>query len=101
MSAEALAGLGITKAQAQQGYTDVAGMAPRGGQLADIYGQSPYTQQTAEAEVFNTAGAAGAIAKRKKLTALEQAQFSGSSGVNALGRDKAIYGAAFGQQGQY
>ena len=100
-TAEALAGLGITKAQAQQGYTDVAGMAPRGGQLADIYGQSPYTQQTAEAEVFNTAGAAGAIAKRKKLTALEQAQFSGSSGVNALGRDKAIYGAAFGQQGQY
>jgi hypothetical protein len=100
-TAESLAGLGITKAQAQQGYTDVAAMAPRGGQLADIYKQGPYTQQTAEAEVFNTAGAAEATAKRKKLTALEQAAFSGSSGVGALDRDRSRYGAAYGQQGQY
>ena len=100
-TAESLAGLGITKAQAQQGYTDIAGILPRGSQLADIYGQTPYTQQTAEAEVFNTAGAADAAAKRKKLTSLEQAQFSGSSGVGALGRDKAIYGAMQGQAGLY
>ena len=100
-TAESLAGLGITKAQAQQGYTDIAGMVPRGSQLADIYGQSPYTQQTAEAETFNTAGAADAAAKRKKLTALETASFSGQSGVGALGRDKNLYGQAFGQQGQY
>lgn len=100
-TAESLAGLGITKAQAQQGYTDIAGMVPRGSQLADIYGQSPYTQQTAEAETFNTAGAADAAAKRKKLTDLEKAQFSGQSGVGALGRDKNLYGQAFGQQGQY
>ena len=100
-TAESLAGLGITKAQAQQGYTDVAGMVPRGSQLADIYGQTPYNQGTAEAEVFNTAGAADAAAKRKKLTALETASFSGQSGVGALGRDKNLYGQAFGQQGQY
>ena len=100
-TAESLAGLGITKAQAQQGYTDIAGMVPRGSQLADIYGQGPYNQGTAEAEVFNTAGAANAAAKRKKLTDLEKAQFSGQSGVGALGRDKNLYGAAFGQQGQY
>ena len=100
-TAESLAGLGITKAQAQQGYTDVASMVPRGSQLADIYGQSPYNQGTAEAEVFNTAGAADAAAKRKKLTALETASFSGQSGVGALGRDKNLYGQAFGQQGQY
>ena len=100
-TAESLAGLGITKAQAQQGYTDVAGMVPRGSQLADIYGQGPYNQGTAEAEVFNTAGAADAAAKRKKLTALETASFSGQSGVGALGRDKNLYGQAFGQQGQY
>jgi hypothetical protein len=100
-TAESLAGLGITKTQAQQGYTDVAGMVPRGSQLADIYNQGPYNQQTAEAEVFNTAGAAEAAAKRKKLTALETASFSGQSGVGALGRDKNLYGAAFGQQGQY
>jgi len=100
-TAESLAGLGITKAQAQQGYTDIAGILPRGSQLADIYGQQPYTQGTAEAEVFNTAGAADAAARRKKLSSLETAQFSGSSGVGALGRDKAIYGAMQGQQGLY
>ena len=100
-TAESLAGYGITKAQAQQGYANVAEMLPRGSQLASIYGQQPYTQQTAEAEVFNTAGAADAAARRKKLTSLEQAQFSGSSGVGALGRDKALYAGMQGQAGLY
>jgi hypothetical protein len=100
-TAESLAGLGITKAQAQQGYTDIAGILPRGSQLADIYGQQPYTQQTAEAEVFNTTGAADAATKRKKLSDLEKASFGGSSGVGALGRDKNVYGISYGQQGQY
>jgi hypothetical protein len=100
-TAESLAGQGITKAQAQQGYTEIAGMLPRASQLSDIYGQGPYTQGTAEAEVFNTAGAAAAAAKRKKLTSLETAQFSGQSGVGALGRDKSLYGQSYGQQGQY
>lgn len=99
--AEELAGLGITKAQAQQGYTNVAEMAPRGSELAAIYGQEPYGQAQAEAEVFNTSGAAAAAAKRKKLVDLEKATFSGSSGVGALGRDKGIYGGTAGQLGQY
>jgi hypothetical protein len=100
-TAESLAGQGITKAQAQQGYTDIAGVLPRASQLSDIYNQGPYTQQTAEAEVFNTAGGAAAAAKRKKLSALEQATFSGQSGVGALGRDKAAYGLTQGQAGLY
>ena len=100
-TAESLAGMGVTKAQAQQGYVDVAQMVPTGSKLADIYGQQPYTQQVAEAEVFNSAGAADAATKRKKLSELEKASFSGSSGVGALGRDKALYGATYGQQGQY
>jgi hypothetical protein len=100
-TAESLAGLGITKAQAQQGYQDVAGILPRGSQLADIYGEQPYTQQTAEAEVFNMQGSAEAAARRRKLKDLEQASFGGSSGVGALGRDKAIYGGAQGQSGLY
>ncbi len=99
--AEELAGLGVTKAAAQAGYADVAQMAPRGSELSAIYGQDAYGQAQAEAEVFNTAGAAEAARKRKKLTALEQAQFSGSSGVGALGRDKGIYGGTAGQLGQY
>jgi hypothetical protein len=100
-TAESLAGQGITKSQAQQGYTEIAGMLPRASQLSDIYNQGPYNQQTAEAEVFNTAGAAAATAKRKKLGALETAAFSGSSGVGALGRDKAAYGLTQGQTGLY
>ena len=99
--AEGLAAYGITKAQAQQGYQNVAGMVPRGSQLADIYGQQPYNQGTAEAEVFGTAGAADAKKRREKLISLETASFGGSSGVGALGRDKAIYGSTFGQSGQY
>lgn len=100
-TAESLAGYGITKAQAQQGYQDIANILPRGSQLADIYGQQPYTQQTAEAEIFNTAGSAEAARQRKKLKELEQASFGGSSGVGALGRDKGIYGLTQGQAGLY
>lgn len=101
-TAESLAGQGITKAQAQAGYANVAEMTPRGSQLADIYKQDPYTQQTAEAEVFNTTGAAEAARKRKKLTGLETAAFSGSSGVGALGRDRTSnYGATQSGSGSY
>ena len=96
-----LAGYGVTKEQAQQGFQTVAEIAPRGSQLADIYGQQPYTQATAEAEVFNTSGSAQAAARRRKLKSLEEASFSGSSGVGALGRDKAIYGGSAGQAGLY
>jgi hypothetical protein len=96
-----LAGYGVTKEQAQQGFQTVADIAPRGSQLADIYGQQPYTQETAEAEVFNTSGSAQAAARRRKLKSLEEASFGGSSGVGALGRDKAIYGGSAGQAGLY
>ena len=91
-TAENLARYGITGAQAQQGYENIAGMLPRSSQLSDIYKQEPYTQATAEAETFGTAGSAAAKEKRKKLTALEQASFAGSSGAanNALSRDKAF-----------
>jgi hypothetical protein len=87
--AEELAGLGVTKSQAQQGFIDVAQMAPRGSVLSEIYNQTPYNQATATAEVFGTAGAADAAQKRRKLTALEEATFSGQSGLaqGALARN--------------
>lgn len=89
--ANELASYGITKEQARQGFQTVADIAPRGGQLSEFYKQSPYTQTTAEAEVFGTAGSTEAAKQRKKLTALEQASFSGSAGVTggALARDRA------------
>jgi hypothetical protein len=90
-SAEDLARYGITKQQAQQGYENIAGMLPRAAQLSGIYNQDAYTQAVAEADVFGTAGSTAAANKRKKLTALETASFSGSSGAasNALSRDRA------------
>ena len=87
--AEELAAAGITKAQAQQGFQTVAEVAPRGGVLSEIYKQSPYTQTTAEAEVFGLAGSADAARQRKKLTSLETAAFSGSAGAGAIARDRA------------
>ena len=89
--AEELARYGVTKEQAQQGFETVAQVAPRGGQLAAIYGQDPYTQATAETEVFSLAGSAEAKRKREKLSALETSAFSGQSGLTqgALSRDRA------------
>ena len=87
--AEELTAAGIDKAAAQQGFQTVAEVAPRGGQLAEFYKESPYTQATAEQEVFNLAGSAEAARKRRKLTALETAAFSGQAGVGALARDRA------------
>jgi hypothetical protein len=87
--AEELAAAGITKAQAQQGFQTVAEVAPRGGVLSEIYKQSPYTQTTAEAEVFGLAGSVDAARQRKKLTQLETAAFSGSAGAGAIARDRA------------
>jgi hypothetical protein len=87
--AEELGAAGITKQQAQQGFQTIAEVAPRGGQLAEIYKQSPYTQTTAEAEVFGLAGSAEAARQRKKLTSLETAAFGGSAGAGAIARDRA------------
>jgi len=84
-----LTAAGITKQQAQQGFQTVAEVAPRGGQLAEIYKQNPYTQQTAETEVFGLGGSAEAARQRKKLTSLETAAFSGSAGAGAIARDRA------------
>ncbi len=86
-----LTAAGITKQQAQQGFQTVAEVAPRGGQLAAIYGEDPYTQATAETEVFGLGGSAEAKKKREKLSALETSAFSGQSGMTqgALSRDRA------------
>jgi len=87
--AEEIGMAGVTKAEAQQGFETVAQVAPRGGQLAEFYKESPYTQATAEQEVFNLAGSAAAAQKRKKLTELETSKFKGQSGMGALARDRA------------
>jgi hypothetical protein len=89
--AEELARFGITAEKARQAYQAAVPIIERGGQLAGFYNESPYTQATAEEELFNLSGSAGATQKRKKLTALEEAQFSGRAGMTggALARDRA------------
>ena len=105
LGAEGLAAAGITKAQAQQGYQNIASYLPTATALSDIYGYQgggPFTQATAEAATFGTAGAAEAQRRRKKLSDLEQAQFASQSGTaqsGALSRDRAITNYMLGTPG--
>jgi hypothetical protein len=89
--AEELRAAGVTKESAQQGFGTIAGGLQRGSQLASIYGENPYTQTTAEQEVFGLAGKTEAEKQRKKLTGLEKATFGGQTGLTsgALVRDRA------------
>jgi hypothetical protein len=87
--AEQLAGAGVTEAVAQQGFKTISQVGPRAGVLAQYYKQDPYTQETAEKEFFGLTGAREAEMQRKKLTALETAEFSGSAGAGAIARDRA------------
>jgi hypothetical protein len=89
--AEELAKFGITAERAREGYQAAVPIIERGRQLSSFYNESPYTQTTAEEEIFGLTGAAQAGAKRKKLTSLEEAQFSGKAGMTggALARDRA------------
>ena len=92
--AEELQRYGVTGEQARTGYQTIASYLPRASQLGDIYakqGMGPFTQTTAEAEVFGTPGGVEAAQKRRKITELEQAQFGGTSGVTggALSRERA------------
>lgn len=89
--AEELARLGVTGETARQGYQAIAEIAPRGSQLAAIYGEGPYGQTEAEQEVFGLSGSAASAQKRKKLSELERSAFSGQAGATAgaLSRDRA------------
>jgi hypothetical protein len=92
--AEELGALGVTGERAREGFATIAEFLPSATKLGDIYakqGLGPYNQAVAEAEVFGATGAADAAQKRKKLTQLETAQFSGQVGAagSALGRERA------------
>jgi hypothetical protein len=91
--ARMLAGYGVSKEQAMTGFQTVAEIAPRGSQLAEFYNRPTYGQMEAEQEVFNLEGAVAARNRRKQLTELERASFSGSAGTasqGAIGRERAM-----------
>ena len=89
--AEELQKYGVDKESAVEGYSAIGGGLQRGSQLASIYGESPYTQATAESEIFKLTGQDEARKQRQKVTGLEKATFGGQSGVTsgALARDRA------------
>jgi len=89
--AEELARYGVTAESAKTNYNAIGGGLQRGSQLASIYGQDPYTQTTAEQELFNLPGQVQAKEKRKKIIGMEKATFSGQTGITsgALARDRA------------
>ena len=89
--AEELGRYGVDKAAAERGFTTIGAGLQRGSQLASIYGENPYTQTTAEQEIFNVPGAEEARKARQKITGLERATFGGQTGITAgaLARDRA------------
>ena len=89
--AEELQKYGVDKAAATEGYSTIGAGLQRGSELASIYGESPYTQTTAESEVFKLTGAQEARKQRQKVIGLEKATFGGQSGASggALARDRA------------
>ena len=89
--AEELQRYGVDKRAATEGYSTIGAGLQRGSELAAIYGESPYTQTTAESEVFKLSGQQEARKQRQKVTGLEKAAFGGQSGVTsgALARDRA------------
>jgi hypothetical protein len=89
--AEELGKYGVDKAEATAGYSTIGAGLQRGSQLAAIYQEDPYTQTTAEQEIFNVPGAAEARKARQKITGLEKATFGGQTGITsgALARDRA------------
>jgi uncharacterized cysteine cluster protein YcgN (CxxCxxCC family) len=82
---------GVDKAMAEEQYAVIGSGLQRGSQLAAIYGEDPYNQATAETERFKLPGLEEARRQRQKITGLEQATFSGRTGVSsaALARDRA------------
>ena len=89
--AEELQRYGVDKAAATAGFSTIGAGLQRGSELASIYQQDPYTQTTAESEIFNVPGAKEARKQRQKITGLEKATFGGQSGITqgALARDRA------------
>ena len=89
--AEDLLKSGITEEQAVSGFQQISGGLQRGGQLAAIYQQQPYGQETAEQEIFGMTGAPEARKRRQKIIKSEEATFGGQTGLSggALSRDRA------------
>jgi hypothetical protein len=78
---ESLAGEGVTRDQAQQGFSLIAGEKDNANKLASISGQDGFTTEDLVNETFR---ANSAVAdRRKKLASQERGRFGGSSGIGS------------------
>ena len=87
MGADVLARQGVTKAEAEAGYKEIAQILPTAEKLSSIYGGTEQQYGRFEAEQERLQGLASAQRKRQRLSELEVAQFKKSSGLGrgALG----------------
>jgi len=81
IGAGVLAGQGVTKAEAEEGYKYVAGVLPTAEKLSSIYGSTEEQYGRLEAEQEKLQGLASAERKRKRISELETAQFRKDSGL--------------------
>lgn len=81
LGADVLGRQGLTKEEAESGYSAIAQILPTAEKLSSIYGgrEDQYGRLEAEQERFQ--GLASAQRKRLQLTGLETAQFKKSSGL--------------------
>jgi len=87
VGADVLARQGVTKAEAEAGYKEIAQILPTAEKLSSIYGGTEQQYGRFEAEQERLQGLASAQRKRQRLSELEVAQFKKSSGLGkgALG----------------
>ena len=79
---ETLAGLGVTQQQAQQGFEQIAQIAPVAQKLSQISaGAQPFGVQETTTAVLGGEGSAAYKQKLQKLSEEEQSRFAGQSGV--------------------
>lgn len=81
LGADVLARQGVTKAEAEAGYKDIAQILPTAEKLSSIYGGTEQQYGRLEAEQERLQGLASAQRKRQRLSELEMAQFTGRSGL--------------------
>lgn len=79
---ETLAGLGVTQQQAQQGFEQIAQIAPVAQRLSQISaGAQPFGVQETTTAVLGGEGSAAYKQKLQKLSEEEQTRFAGQAGV--------------------
>ena len=92
LGADVLAQQGVTKAKAEQAYSQIAQVLPTAEKLSSIYGGVTDQYGRLQAEQEQLQGLASAKRKREQITALEAAAFSkgvGTTRTSLAGRSSA------------